>query len=663
MIVGAVLTVPLLILAMSHGRIESLVGPPLDRWSGVVQLLLSTPVVLWCGAPFFRSALRGASHRSANMDTLVALGAGSAYLYSLVATLWPGLITVAHTGNHAHTAMPHVYFEAAASIIVLILLGKFLESRATRRTTDAIRSLIALQPATARVLRNGMESELPIAELSIGDMIIIRPGARVPVDGVIAAGASSIDESMLTGESMPIDKSIGAPVFAGTMNSGGALQITATHVGEDTALKQIVRLVNEAQGSKAPIARFADQVSGVFVPIVIAIAIVTFVLWWLVAPHDARLSMALIASVSVLIIACPCALGLATPTAIMVATGRGARMGVLFRSGAALETAHAVSAIVLDKTGTITLGRPSLDTIVPIDGFDENELLRIAASAESASEHPIAVAITSAARERGLMITAPQSLMAHPGKGIDARVDEATIVIGTADFLLSRGVTLSLLPIAAKHASLGKTILHVAINEREACVIAVRDAIRPTSKAAIDRLRAMGLTISMITGDHSETANAVAAEVRIDRVFAQSLPADKAKAVEDLRAQGHVVAMVGDGINDAPALARADVGMAMGSGTDVAIQSADITLVRTDLHAVADAIALSRETMRTIRQNLFWAFAYNVIAIPIAAGALYPFTGWLLSPIIASAAMALSSVSVVLSSLRLRAFSTESSQP
>lgn len=656
-VLAAILTAPVVVLAMSHGRIEALIGPPFDRWTHWVQLVLTTPVLFWCGARIFRSAILGARHGSANMDTLVALGSGTVYIFSLVATIWPDLFTAIPGASHTHTGAAHmapVYYEAAASIVTFIVLGKFIESAATARTTGALRALVSLQPRTARVIRDHREVEIPIAEVCVGDVVLVRPGESIPVDGVVSSGRSAIDESTLTGESMPVDKSVGDAVFAATVNGTGALYVTAAKVGADTAHQQIVRLVEEAQGTKAPISRLADRVSGIFVPVIIIIAAVTFAAWYAFAPTETRLTSAVVAAVSVLIIACPCALGLATPTAIMVATGRAARHGILVRSAPSLEKAHEISAIILDKTGTITLGRPVVDVIHPAEGVAERDLLRFAASAESVSEHPIAAAVVRAARDRSVAISPPSSFTAYPGLGIIATLDGVSILIGTATLLRQHNVTLTLEAAAADHAARGCTVMHVAVDRREIGILAVRDPVRPTSASAIARLRAIGIDVTMMTGDNRQTAEAVAREVGIESVVAEVLPAGKADAVAVLQSRGHVVAMVGDGINDAPALARADVGMAVGTGTDIAIASADFTLIRGDLHAVADAITLSRDTMRTIRQNLFWAFAYNVVAIPIAAGALYPLTGWLLSPIIASATMAFSSVSVVLNSLRLR---------
>ncbi|MCW5765405.1 MAG: copper-translocating P-type ATPase [Phycisphaeraceae bacterium] len=647
-IIGAGLTLPVLVIAMAHGSIPWLRG----QWTLWLQLALTTPVMFWAGGPFFRSALRAARRGGASMDTLVSVGTSAAYFYSLAATIAPEFFLRA--AAHADHAVPPVYFEAAAVIIVLILLGKYLEARATDRTGAAIGRLLALQPRTARVVRNGAEQTVPIDSVAVGDTVLVRPGEKIPVDAVIASGFSPIDESPLTGESIPVEKSAGEQVFAGTLNTTGALRLTVTRIGADTTLQQIVRLVQQAQGSKAPIARLADRVSAVFVPAVLLIAAITFAAWWFAGPADQRLSLALLNAVSVLIIACPCALGLATPTAIMVGTGRGAERGILITSGQALETAHRLTAIILDKTGTITLGRPALVALEPAPGFSETDLLRAAAAAERHSEHPIAAAVVRAAAERDIPLPEPTSFRAIVGLGVEAVVDGRAVLVGKPLLLTQRNIPRSSGDRAAALSAQGHTVIAVAIDDREAGLLSVADRIRPTSAAAVARLRAMGLRTVMLTGDNRRTAEAVAAQVGIGEVFAEVLPADKAAKVAELQAVGHTVAMVGDGINDAPALARADVGFAVGSGSDIAIEAADITLMRPDLSAVADAIDLSRRTVRAIRQNLFWAFAYNVVGIPLAAGALFPLTGWLLSPMFASAAMAASSVSVVLNSLRLR---------
>ncbi len=655
-IIGAVLSLPVLVIAMSHGKIAIFN----HSWINWLQLALTTPVVVWCGSQFYRMAWMGLKHFRANMDSLVALGTGTAFLYSLAATIWPGFFSAAQGGAAAHSetgmTMVPVYYEAAAVIIVLVLLGKLFEARATGNTSAAIRRLIGLQAKTARVVRGGQEQDIPVEQVIVGDRVLVRPGEKIPVDGKVESGDSAIDESMLTGESVPVEKKPGDAVFGATINTTGALTLRATKVGKDTALQQIVRLVQEAQGSKAPIARLADTISGYFTPAVLSIALITFVVWYFVAPIDIRLSMALLTFVSVLIIACPCALGLATPTAIMVGTGRGAEHGILIKGGEALETAHKLTAIILDKTGTITQGKPALTDVRALPGIVEADLVRLAASAERRSEHPLAAAIVEGAKAQGLTLMEPIAFKAVVGNGIEATVDGRMVLVGKRALLADRGIDTSTLDaLAGELAAAGKTPMYAAIDGKPAGLIAVADRVKPESKAAIEQMQKMGLRVAMITGDNAKTAAAVAMEVGIapDMIFAEVLPGNKAEHVKKLQAQGFVVGMVGDGINDAPALAQADIGLAMGTGTDVAIEASDITLIRGDLRSVPDAIALSRATMRTIKQNLFWAFIYNIVGIPIAGGVLYPFTGWLLSPIVASAAMALSSVSVVLNSLRL----------
>ncbi|MHB9064510.1 MAG: heavy metal translocating P-type ATPase [Pirellulaceae bacterium] len=655
--IAAILSLPVLVIAMSHGRIALL------AFAGVnwLQLVLTTPVVMYCGAQFYRGAWAALRHRAADMNTLIAVGTGAAYLYSVAATIAPGMFLHAAAGSaaeHAESGMVPVYFEAASVIIALILLGRMLESRAKGRTGEAIRRLVGLQAKTARVVREGVETDIPAEEVVPGDLVLVRPGEKLPVDGRVEEGSSAVDESMLTGESLPVEKKPGDEVFGATINRTGSFRFRATKVGRDTALQQIVRLVQEAQGSKAPIARLADVVSGIFTPIVLCIAIGTFVVWFVAAAPEVRFTVALVNFVSVLIIACPCALGLATPTAIMVGTGRGAEQGVLIKGGEALENTYKLQTLVLDKTGTITRGEPALTDLWSLGGTDERELVRLAASAERGSEHPLGEAIVRAASDRGIGLAEPSEFNAVAGHGIEVQVERKQILLGNAKLMRDRGVSLegSAESHSATLASAGKTPMFVAVDGRLAGIIAVADPIKPESKEAVESLRRMGLEIVMMTGDNRRTADAVARQVGIERVFAEILPQGKADQVKRLQRERKIVGMVGDGINDAPALAQADIGIAIGSGTDVAIEASDITLIRGDLRGVVTAIALSRATIRTIRQNLFWAFVYNVIGIPIAAGVLYPLFGWLLSPILASAAMSFSSVSVVINSLRLRKF-------
>jgi len=660
--VAAGLLLPVLATAMSHGAIP-LFDSHAINW---LQWALTTPIVLYCGGPFYRGAWIALRRGAADMNTLIALGTGAAYLYSVAATVWPGLFTAAAAGHsHAGGPAPPVYFEAAGAIIALVLLGRLLESRARDRAGEAIRRLVGLQPKTARVIRDGLQRDVPVEEVVPGDLVVVRPGERIPVDGVVCDGASAVDESMLTGESLPVEKTPGCQVFGATINRTGAFQFRATKVGSETALQQIVRLVREAQGSKAPIARLADVVSGVFVPVVLAVAAATFAVWFAVAPEETRWTLALVNAVSVLIIACPCALGLATPTAIMVGTGRGAELGVLIKGGEALETAHKVQTVVFDKTGTLTRGQPAVTDLAPADGWSEESLLRLAASAERVSEHPLGEAIVRAAAERKIDLDEAVDFRAVAGHGVEARIRGRTVLLGNARLLRQQGIAVEGWADGrlAELASAGKTLVFAAADGRLAGVLAVADPIKPEAKSAVDLLRRMGLEIVIITGDAQRTAEAVARQIGLQQVFAEVLPQGKVELVRRLQAGNKVVAMVGDGINDAPALVQADVGIAIGTGADVALEAADIALLRDDLGGVATAIGLARATVRTIRQNLFWAFLYNAVAIPVAAGALYPLFGWLLSPILASAAMSFSSVSVVTNSLRLRRFKPPSQEP
>lgn len=614
-----------------------------------VLLLLCTPVQFWAGWQFYRGFWKALKHKTADMNTLIAVGTSAAYLFSLAATFFPGFFTAAGQ-------QPKVYFDTAAIIITLILLGRYLEAVAKGHTSEAIKKLMGLQAKTARVLRNGEEADIPVEDVEIGDIVIVRPGEKVPVDGVIVEGYSTLDESMLTGESLPVEKSTGDEVIGATINKTGAFKFEARRIGKDTALAQIIKLVEEAQGSKAPIQRLADKISGIFVPIVIGIALITFAVWWAFGPAPA-FTFALLNFVAVLIIACPCALGLATPTAIMVGTGKGAENGILIKGGESLETAHRLQTIIFDKTGTLSEGKPAVTDIVPFNGYSENTILYLAASAEKNSEHPLGEAIVSAAKARKIDLDDPASFQALPGRGIEANVLKAIILLGNRKLMQARGIELGELQERSMHlASEGKTPMFLAVDGTAAGVIAVADTLKPHSRQAVDALHKMGIEVAMITGDNKRTAKAIALQLGIDRVLAEVLPEDKATEVKKLQSEGKVVAMVGDGINDAPALARADIGIAIGTGTDVAIEASDITLISDDLRAVITAIQLSKKTMRIIKENLFWAFFYNSAFIPVAAGILYPFFGILLNPIFAAVAMAASSVSVVSNSLRIRRF-------
>ncbi len=650
--IGLVLTVPVLFLEMG-GHLTGLthaIGQQISNW---LQLMLATPVVLWAGWPFFVRGWQSLVTRKLNMFTLIALGTGAAWIYSVVATLAPGLFPA--TLRAADGAVP-VYFEVAAVITVLVLLGQVLELRAREATSGAIRSLLDLAPKTAqRIREDGTEEEVTLDLIQVGDRLRIRPGEKVPVDGEVIDGRSSIDESMVTGESMPVTKKIGQRAIGGTINQTGALVIRADKVGRDTMLARIVQMVADAQRSRAPIQRLVDQVSGWFVPAVIVIALLAFLAWLIFGPEP-RFSFALVAAVAVLIIACPCALGLATPMSIMVGVGRGAQAGVLIKNAEALERMERVDALVVDKTGTLTEGKPAVTAIVPAAGFEEAEILRLAASVERASEHPLALAIVEAADARGVA-TAPVSDFDSPvGRGALGTVEGRRIVLGNAKFLAEHGVEAA--PLAQGAEDLrreGATVIFIGVADRIAGAIAIADPVKPSTLEALDALRADGIRIVMLTGDNRTTADAVARKLGIDEIDAEVLPDHKGEVVKRLQQQGRTVAMAGDGVNDAPALAVADIGIAMGTGTDVAIESAGVTLLKGDLTGIVRARHLSRATMRNIRQNLFFAFIYNAAGVPIAAGVLYPFFGILLSPVIAAAAMALSSVSVIANSLRLRA--------
>ena len=643
-VAGAVLTVPIVVGSM----------PELFPWAPAVLrdpwtlLLLSTPVQWWVGAQFHLGFLHDLRYRSASMATLVSIGTSAAWVFSLAVTLWP------HTFM-ALGAMP--YYETSAVVITLVVLGRWLEARARGRTSEAIRRLVGLAPRTARVLRDGAEIDVATDHVVVGDLIRIRPGERVPVDGAIVEGRSTLDESMLTGESLPVAKEPGATVFSGTLNTTGGFVMRAARVGADTTLARIIRLVAEAQGSRAPIQRLADRVAAVFVPIVLVIAALTFAGWALLGPSPSLL-YALTNAVAVLVIACPCAMGLATPTAIMVGTGKGAEYGVLIKSAAALEQLHRVQVMVFDKTGTLTVGRPRVTDVLPAPGARDEDVLAMAAAAEQGSEHPLGEAIVSAAKERGLALPPVTEFVSVPGQGIDAMAPAGRVLLGNRLLMDERGIDVTALEAqAAALAQNGKTVVYVAVAGQILGLIAAADVLKPDAASAIAALRARGLEVVMLTGDRRATAEAIARQAGIDRVLAEVLPEDKARQVNASRgteSNPRLVAMVGDGINDAPALAGADVGIAMGSGTDVAIEAADVTLMRGDVSGVVVAYDLSRRTIRIIKENLVWAFGYNVILIPVAAGLLYPLWGILLSPILAGAAMAFSSVSVVMNSLRLR---------
>ncbi|MEZ4599353.1 MAG: heavy metal translocating P-type ATPase [Syntrophotaleaceae bacterium] len=652
--VATVFSLPVLILGMSHavpafhGWLLGLATQQTYNW---IQLVLATPVVLWAGRPIFVRFWQSLVNRSLNMFSLIGLGVGVAYLYSIVATVFPGFFPASFRGSGGEV---DVYFEAAAVIVALVLLGQVMEARARSQTGQAIRALLGLAPKTARrIAEDGSEHDVPLEEVEVGDRLRVRPGEKVPVDGSVEEGTSNIDESMITGEPLPAAKQPGEPVTGATVNQTGSLVIKAERVGRDTLLSQIVQMVAEAQRSRAPIQKLADIVAGYFVPAVVTVALATFVVWSWIGPEP-RMAHALINAVAVLIIACPCALGLATPMSIMVASGKGATMGVLFKNAEAIEHLRKVNTLVVDKTGTLTEGKPKL-VAVEATGIDEDELLRLAASLERGSEHPLAAAIVQGAEERGVKLTSAKEFDSITGKGVAGKVDGAEVLLGTQKLLQERGIDpAELLERAEDLRRDGQTAMFVAVDGKAAGLLAVADPIKETTPEAIRQLHQSGIRIVMLTGDNRTTAEAVAKRLNIDEVRAEVLPQDKADKVKELQGQERFVAMAGDGINDAPALAQAQVGIAMGTGTDVAMESAGVTLVKGDLRGIVRARQLSLATMRNIRENLFFAFVYNALGVPIAAGVLYPFFGLLLSPIIAAAAMSFSSVSVISNALRLR---------
>lgn len=648
-VASAIVTVPLLYISMGHMAglpLPSVIDPTMNpAIFALLQLILTLPVMFF-GRQFFTVGFKTLFKGHPNMDSLVALGTGAAFIYSVGATIaiWFGY------GDFSEV----LYYESAAVILTLITLGKYLEVRSKGKTSEAIEKLMGLAPKTALVVRDGKEIKLSIDEVAVGDTVIVKPGEKIPVDGKVLEGMTSVDEAMLTGESIPVEKNPGDNVIGASINKNGTIQYKATKVGKDTALSQIIKLVEEAQGSKAPIAKMADIISGYFVPIVIVIALISSLAWYF-GGEDGLFSLTI--AISVLVIACPCALGLATPTAIMVGTGKGAENGVLIKGGVALETTHKIQTIVFDKTGTITEGKPKVTDIITENGISDTELLQLTASAEKGSEHPLGEAIVKGAEEKDLKLSKSENFNAIPGQGIEVEIDGKKLLAGNKKLMDTRNISLkTLAEIADTLARNGKTPMYVAINDQIAGIIAVADTVKENSVAAIEKLHKMGIEVAMITGDNKGTAEAIARQVGIDRVLSEVLPEDKANEVKKLQSGGKKVAMVGDGINDAPALAQAEIGIAIGSGTDVAIESADIVLMRSDLMDVSTAVELSKATIRNIKENLFWAFAYNIIGIPFAMGIFYFFGGPLLNPIIAGAAMSLSSVSVLLNALRLKRF-------
>ncbi|ODT79381.1 copper-translocating P-type ATPase, partial [bacterium SCN 62-11] len=647
------LTVPLFILSMG----KMIPGLPWDRLASQqtlrwLEMALATPVVLWGGKPFFQRGYASLKNRHLNMFTLIALGVGVAYLYSLIALVVPGLFPAAVQDMHGMTG---VYFEAAAVIIVLVLLGQILELRARGQTGSAIKKLLGLTPAVARVVQaDGTERNLPLAEVQVGNRLRVRPGDKIPVDGVVTEGSSTIDESMITGEALPVAKTAGERVTAGTINQSGSFVLQAERVGADTLLSRIVHMVSQAQRSRAPIQRLADMMAGWFVPLVIVISLITFLVWSLVGPPPA-LAFALVNAVAVLIIACPCALGLATPMAIMVGTGRGAAEGVLFKNAESLETLEKIDTLVMDKTGTLTEGKPKLTSVVALAPWTEEQLLGRAASLEQSSEHPLAAAIVRGATERGLELTKAEHFQSVTGKGAHGQVERGELFIGNRKLLEEAGIAIA--PLADRAEELrqdGQTVMFVAMDQKLVGLLGVADPVKESARETLQQLKREGIRIIMLTGDNQTTAQTVATKLGLEEVIADVLPQEKSALIQRLLSEGRLVAMAGDGINDAPALALATVGIAMGTGTDVAMESAGVTLVNGDLRGILKALRLSRAVMRNIRQNLFFAFVYNLLGVPVAAGVLYPFFGMLLSPMLAAAAMSLSSVSVIANSLRLR---------
>ncbi|MCW8892562.1 MAG: heavy metal translocating P-type ATPase [Deltaproteobacteria bacterium] len=648
-LLGLFLVMPIFVLVHWHNLGLERLLPLTQQNNFMLQFIIQTPIQFWVGWQFYRGAWKALKNRTSDMNTLIAIGTSAAYLYSLMVTFVPALFA-------AEGLVAEVYFDTAGVIIVLILLGRLLEARAKGQTSEAIKKLIGLQAKTARVIRSGQELEVAIEDVAIGDTVIVRPGEKIPVDGIIREGRSAVDESMVTGESMPVEKNPGDEVIGVTINKTGSFSFEATKIGKDTMLAQIIRMVQQAQGSKPPIARLADIIAAYFVPAVIVIALLTFIVWLVFGPPPA-LTYALLNFVAVMIIACPCALGLATPTSIMVGTGRGAESGILIRSGEALEITHKLDIIVLDKTGTITKGQPEVTDVLPIAGFDRADLLRLAASAEKNSEHPLGEAILRRAEQEQLKLVSLNDFAAIPGKGIRAQIAGRTLLLGNTRLLKEHQVALKGLEAEVARLALeGKTPMLIAVDQQAVGIIAVADIIKDSSAQAIRALHKLGLQVFMLTGDNRSTAEAIARAVGIDRVLAEVLPEQKAAEIKRLQSDGQKVGMVGDGINDAPALVQADVGIAIGTGTDIAIEAADITLISGELTGVVSAIALSKATIRNIRQNLFWAFAYNTLLIPLAAGVLFPVFGILLNPMYAAAAMGLSSLTVVGNAVRLRRF-------